>query len=240
MSLTPAMIDALVASGATAEMLAAVMKASLADDEAKANERRAKDAERQRQHRQRNAVSRNVTVTDCDRCDAPLSPSSSPLFPPLSPAPLSPPIIPPPSPPIPDISRAKPKADDAGFTQFWETYPRRTGKEAARKAWCKAKQRGATCQAMIEAARKFAEHPPDDAQFIPHPATWLNQGRYDDEPMETRNGNGHMANGRTQHRASASLDWIERNLGGGGGAFEADEGPQGMHRGARLALPGSA
>lgn len=75
MSLSPAIIDAMVASGCTAEQLAAVVKASLAEQESRAMEKRAKDAERQRRHRS----SRDVTVTACDRRDNEVSsPLSSP------------------------------------------------------------------------------------------------------------------------------------------------------------------
>lgn len=62
MSLSAAVIDALVAAGATVEQLAAAMKADLAEGEARKEEKRAKDAERQRRHR----ASRNVTVTTRD------------------------------------------------------------------------------------------------------------------------------------------------------------------------------
>lgn len=69
MSLPNAVIDAMLAAGCTAEQLAAAMKA--ANDEAgKARTvKRANDAERQRRSRSNRsgrAVSRNVTVTECD------------------------------------------------------------------------------------------------------------------------------------------------------------------------------
>lgn len=71
-SLTPAIIDAMVASGCTVEQMAAVMKAALAGEDSRKVEKRAKDAERQRNHRSKNtSTSRNVTVTPRDTCDAP-------------------------------------------------------------------------------------------------------------------------------------------------------------------------
>ena len=63
----PEVLDALLAAGATAEMIVAAVKADAAQEENKILERRAKDAERQRKSR----ASRNVTVTPCDRRDAP-------------------------------------------------------------------------------------------------------------------------------------------------------------------------
>lgn len=77
------------------------------------------------------------------------------------------------------------------FDRFWKAYPRRVGKEAARKAWAACIKRGVQPWHMIEGAQWLADHPPDDPQFIQHPSTWLNQGRYDDE--RTLNGNRPMA-----------------------------------------------
>lgn len=64
MSLSPAVIDALVASGATVEQLAAAVKADMAEAQARLMEKRERDAERQRKHR-----SRKVTVTPRDKGD---------------------------------------------------------------------------------------------------------------------------------------------------------------------------
>lgn len=79
---------------------------------------------------------------------------------------------------------------DTGFDDFWKAYPKRVAKEGARKAWAAAVKRGVSPEHIAAAARRYAEHPPDEARFIPNPQTWLNGGRYDDEQMETRNGNG--------------------------------------------------
>lgn len=67
MSLTAAMIDAMVASGCTPEQIAAVVKADMAERELRLASKRAGDAQRQRRHR----MSRNVTVTECDIEDDP-------------------------------------------------------------------------------------------------------------------------------------------------------------------------
>jgi len=69
MSLSPAVLDALLAAGATAEMIVAAVKAEMAGQEERADAKRAKDAERQRRSRANRAghdMSRNVTVTECD------------------------------------------------------------------------------------------------------------------------------------------------------------------------------
>lgn len=66
------------------------------------------------------------------------------------------------------------------FDSFWSAYPRRVGKDAARRAWGKATRR-ATAEVILAAVQVY---PFDTArpQFIPHPATWLNGGRWADDP----------------------------------------------------------
>ncbi len=61
--------------------------------------------------------------------------------------------------------------------KFWSSYPRKVGKGAAEKAWVKALQ-STEADAIIASlvAYKFSE----DVNFIPHPATWLNQRRWED------------------------------------------------------------
>lgn len=76
MSLSPAVIDAMVAAGVTVEQLAAAIKADMQEAEVRARSKREADAERQRKSRANRAVSRNVTVTPCDTRDT--SPEVSP------------------------------------------------------------------------------------------------------------------------------------------------------------------
>ena len=76
------------------------------------------------------------------------------------------------------------------FDAFWENYPRRTAKQAARTAFDKAVKSGISAAQIIEAAARFADDPNRVPQFTPHPATWLNQGRWDDEPLPTRTDRG--------------------------------------------------
>jgi hypothetical protein len=70
------------------------------------------------------------------------------------------------------------------FDLFWTAYPRKVGKGAARKAWAKIKP-GKVLVGKILSAVEFAKASVDwrreNGRFIPHPATWLNQDRWDDE-----------------------------------------------------------
>jgi len=69
------------------------------------------------------------------------------------------------------------------FKAFWKAYPRKVGKLAAAKAWAHAKEKPTMdiILAAIDNQRKCQQWIKDGGDFIPHPATWLNQGRWDDE-----------------------------------------------------------
>jgi hypothetical protein len=77
------------------------------------------------------------------------------------------------------------QAELEAFDVFWDSYPRKTGKLAARKAFEKVfDQYG---EQVIEAAKAFRDDPNlPNAQYIPHPATWLNGGRFLDGPLPER------------------------------------------------------
>jgi hypothetical protein len=82
------------------------------------------------------------------------------------------------------------------FGAFWLTYPKRRDKEAAKKAWLAAIERGTEPQRMVDAAKAYAhERKNQDPKFTKYPATWLNKGCYDDEPDRPHLhavGNGHI------------------------------------------------
>lgn len=67
-----------------------------------------------------------------------------------------------------------------GFDAWWAKYPRRVGKLAAMKAYGKALTM-ATHEQLMAGVELYRDHLPDEAQYIAHPATWLNQGRWLDE-----------------------------------------------------------
>lgn len=126
--------------------------------------------------------------------------------------------------------RSKPAL--TAFAEFWALYPRKVGKAKAEQAWPKACNRQPEAF-IIAAARRYAADPPDDPQFIPHPATWLNQARFEDEPDEKRPLDSRPGKPAPQYRRSHGLDML-RELRA---EIEADEGAQGVHHGAILALP---
>ena len=75
------------------------------------------------------------------------------------------------------------------FDSFWSSYPRRVSRSAAMKAWIKVdpSQHEKIIQA-IEHHKKSEQWKKDDGKFIPHPATWINQRRWEDELQPAKQG----------------------------------------------------
>lgn len=69
------------------------------------------------------------------------------------------------------------------FDRFWLAYPKRVGKGAAEKAFAKANINGHFEDVLVALERqKLSDQwQKDNGQFIPNPATWLNQKRWEDE-----------------------------------------------------------
>jgi len=165
------MLKSLVEAGCTTDqLLAAVTSYEAANAEKREAQREKWRAKKQRQRANVPGDNGGHRGTTGD-----LSPPSSPsdgsppgIYNPL----YTPPSLTPSS--SPTLTRVR-----EGFDLFWKSYPRKTGKGAAEKAWAKA----ALKTPADEIVGKLAKYTwPEDPQFIPHPATWLNQKRWEDEP----------------------------------------------------------
>lgn len=72
----------------------------------------------------------------------------------------------------------------AGFARFWEKWPKRVARAEAERAWLRLAP-GADLEAAIltavaaQSARQ--EWAAEGGKFIPHPATWLNGRRWEDQ-----------------------------------------------------------
>jgi len=75
------------------------------------------------------------------------------------------------------------KLAEIDFAEFWNLYPRKIAKGAAEKAWMKAIKE--TDYMKILAGLRSAKFS-SDPQYIPHPATWLNQRRWEDAPQQRK------------------------------------------------------
>lgn len=84
---------------------------------------------------------------------------------------------------------------DGSFDIFWNLYPRKTAKENARKSWSKIPQTDRPILMIALEKQIQAGHLNlNEKEFIPHPATWLNQKRWEEEIIPHRNNNGQPKN----------------------------------------------
>lgn len=92
------------------------------------------------------------------------------------------------------------------FDKFWEAYPKKVGKKAAQAAFVKLKPSAALAEKMLSTLgwqAKSAQWQRNSGQYIPNPATWLNQGRWDDKPSAVPKAPG--------SKPSFDLDAYERD-----------------------------
>lgn len=111
------------------------------------------------------------------------------------------------------LNEKKNAANAAGasstFDVFWISYPRKASKERARKAFLKA-IKATSAETIIEAAKQFAASPKGQAgDYCPHPATWLNDRRWEDDRATWSNGT--PVNGRRGAGAVYDPQASERN-----------------------------
>ena len=94
------------------------------------------------------------------------------------------------------------------FDSFYDIYPRKVGRAKAEARFSEAIKKGTPARVIVEAARRYARDPnlPRDRQYIPHPATWLFQGRWADEPQVERREQRTFA----QQKQSNTLALVEQ------------------------------
>lgn len=99
-----------------------------------------------------------------------------------------------------------PKGEGAWFdVTFWPAYPRKVAKEAARKAAARLEREGvdlAEVMAGLEAARASEQWTRDGGRYVPHPATWLNGRRWEDEAIAADDGEGSI-----KPKNAAAYNW---------------------------------
>lgn len=86
-----------------------------------------------------------------------------------------------PSPNGDSVPSKKKHAYSREFERWYQAYPLKTGKAAAAKAYARAAKEVGH-DVLLEAVRIFAASDKAQGDFCWHPATWLNQGHWEDDP----------------------------------------------------------
>ena len=80
----------------------------------------------------------------------------------------------------PQKTTPKDNTKDSTFLDFWKAYPKKVGKDLALKTWHKKKPNLDEVLMALEWQTKSQQWKDG---FIPNPATYLNEGRWQDEPV---------------------------------------------------------
>ena len=83
----------------------------------------------------------------------------------------------------------------AAFERFWDAYPRKVKRQKALESWRRLAPDDALVETIlgsVEQQKRSQQWVKDGGEFIPHPTTWLNQRRWEDQPPQTRAPSGHM------------------------------------------------
>ncbi len=76
------------------------------------------------------------------------------------------------------------ESESTCFEKFWNAYPRKVGKGAAEQSFKKYRPDDEllkTILAAIENQKRSEQWQKDNGKYIPNPATWINQKRWEDE-----------------------------------------------------------
>jgi len=112
-----------------------------------------------------------------------------------------------------NISCAKEEKNESIFESFWKVYPRKIGKEKCRNWFKSHKPKEDLVQQMIEAVEQQKKSKQwSDPQYIPHPYTWLNQGRWEDELTLTKDSTFQSASKNPIQWEEAKANTIEDDI----------------------------
>lgn len=108
------------------------------------------------------------------------------------------------------IQNTESESNAQAFERFWDVYPKKVGKKNAQKAFEKVKVDVQVLIDAVERQKKSSQWCKDNGQYIPNPATWLNQERWLDE-MDTNMGYS-VPRGASGQLGQAEMEAIQRVL----------------------------
>jgi hypothetical protein len=226
----PEILDAMVASGCTAEQIAAVVKASMGT--------RSSNADRQARFRAKRKAEQGVTSNESNVTSVTVTDMVSPKKE-TSPTPPKEKTTPS---TISEANASSISLETEFEQQFWPAYPRRVGKGQALKAFRAARKQNDLETIMAGVRRYAASRQGENPEFTKHASTWLNGQCWLDEADPKFSA--HRSDPPSRRGESATDIWrdelIERGIlrdepdsyqsgildvGYGGGHFEGNVRP---------------
>jgi hypothetical protein len=96
--------------------------------------------------------------------------------------------IPPPASDEVTIVKEPKSKNQTEFETFWETYPRHIARSKAQTSW-NTNVRKKDIEPLMDGLNQWIQewrNEGTETKFIPHPATWLNQKRWQDPPTPVK------------------------------------------------------
>ena len=232
MSLPTSMLRVLLAKGIDADTILAVAEAAEAEqaaaDEARREKRRESNRARQKAWYDRH-VRDNASngVSSCDnqanavmqREDGEVRENKKSPTPPINyPDKITPTLPSEASAPLPSKVRQFDWPED-GFDRFWQPYPRKTDRKKAKVAFDRLRRADRVAlEVVIAGVHRMAASglTGDEARFAPHPTTFLNNDRWEDDwpPKGGRRQQAAPRRGTQDFWASEAIDGNEQLNGG--------------------------
>ena len=112
-------------------------------------------------------------------------------------------------------SKEKAATLDRAFDKFWACYPRHEGKQDAKRAFLKIKPDDTLLDTMLSAIQRQKQSDQwSEPRYIPHPATWLNGHRWEDEPQKAPSKSvGKIVSANSYDQRDYEEDDLEKKLG---------------------------
>ena len=103
---------------------------------------------------------------------------------------------------------------DRAFDKFWICYPRKEGKQDAKRAFLKIKPDDTLLERMLSAIQRQKQTDQwSEPRFVPHPSTWLNGRRWEDEPASALAPPVKTTSAARYHQRDYEEDELEKRLG---------------------------
>ena len=110
--------------------------------------------------------------------------------------------------------KEKSAALDRAFDKFWACYPRHTAKQDAKRAFIKVSPDDALFETMLTAIQRQKQTDQwSDPRYIPHPATWLNGRRWEDEAAAPKQAPVKQVSAQQYTQRNYDEDELEKRLG---------------------------
>lgn len=112
-------------------------------------------------------------------------------------------------------SKEKAATLDRDFDKFWAVYPRKEGKQDAKRAFLKIKPDDSLLETMLTAIQRQKQSDQwSEPRYIPHPATWLNGRRWEDEVQKAQiKPVGKIVSANTYSQRDYEEEDLEQKLG---------------------------